>query len=110
MKLTEITHAGEPLLFSMLRKLAPVVKGMKMDYASLSFDTLSPVMGLEIEGDVIELKTLGPSGAVWAASIPVDHAENFTIKTYRSYGEKRWVLIRRDIADQVEDLPGQSES
>ena len=113
MKLTEITdNHAEPLLHSMLRKMQPIIKSGKMDYASTlitDFARAKPITKLEIEEGNIELGVMQDNGQVWNATIPSSIVDDFTIKTYMSYGEKRWVLIRKDIADQVEDLPEPSK-
>lgn len=111
MKLTEITgDHTEPLLISMLRKLQPTIKSGKMDYAEpLSRGRTKLITRLEIDEGTIELGVMQDDGQVWAASIPSSMVDDFTIKTYRSYGEKRWVLIKKSLADQVRDLPEPSE-
>jgi hypothetical protein len=106
MKLHEITdHGAEPLLVSMLRKLAPLIKDRKMDYVVSSFPARRLITRLDIEPTAIELKVMHETGATWAAALPFGVYKDFTIKTYMDHGEKRWLLIKKDLVDQVKDVP-----
>lgn len=112
MRLDEIAPlreaADEPLALSMLRRLDKMVKEGRVYYRA---NLQSPAMVLaswEEEEDGIDLKVNHPYDTKqWAAFLPMDHLERFTIRSTGQGADKVWTLEpREDLVEGLEGLEG----
>ena len=100
----------EHILVSMLRKLHPEIEKHNVYYAFNSFAEKKHISKLKFQ----PLKKGSPQGDIsvdirllengWMASLTEQSFNKFTIKSFNELGKKKWVLIKKEIADQVEDI------
>lgn len=99
---------SEHLLLSMLRKIQPYVKELRVYYQLRpGIENRKVLMGLEfhneVSRDVVDMKVLQNTGQVWVATIPNSMLDEFTIKTAPGWdGKQTWILIKKNAVDPKE--------
>ena len=107
--------AGEPLVLSMLRRLDPMVKAMRVYYKSTASEQPKLLYSWEVEPpfmkgheEALGLSVASPrwdDARPWKASLLFSRLNDYTIKSEGEGDQKVWIIQRKDSVDESAEWP-----